>query len=86
MGGVVGLGGGELMIGVLSGGFKRGERRGGSGSVASPGVLFLVTRLWSRRVCCIVFGAVGLLDKVGSTLGGRMSSSPTLGSIWLLML
>ena len=84
IGGLVGLGGGEVTVGGLSccgGGFKCGDWRGGSGSVASPGVLFQVTLLCSRRVCYMVFGAVGLLDKVGSTLGGPVSSSPTLGGV-----
>ena len=89
IGGSAGLGVGGAIDGGLSccgDGFKRGDRRGGFSSVASPGVLFRVTRLCTRFVCFMIFGAVGLLDKVGSTLGGQVSSSPTLGGVWSLIL
>ena len=64
-------------VGAL--GCRRGDRRRGVGLVARPGVLLRVTRLCRRGVLQRVFGAVGLLDKVGITLGGCMVGTSILG-------
>ena len=64
---------------VGTGGLRRGDRRGGVGEVLRPGVLRLVMRLCRRGACWRVRGAVGLLDSVGSTLGGGAAGISTLG-------
>ena len=63
-------------------GLRRGERRGGVGLVVRPGVLCRVIRLWRRGVMRRMRGAVGLLDRVGSTLGGGKVWVSTLGDCW----
>ena len=88
-GGVIG-GAGGAAIGISCGaamgnscavGLRRGERRraGVGGTSLRPGVLFRVVRLWVLGVVLTTLGAVGLLDKAGSTLGGGALSLPTLG-------
>jgi hypothetical protein len=70
------------VLGML--GLRRGERQGGVGSVVRPGVLRRVTRVWRRGVVRRMRGAVGLLDRVGSTLGGGAVWVFTLGACWEL--
>lgn len=70
------------VLGML--GLRRGERRGGVGTVVRPGVLRRVTRVWRRGVVRRMRGAVGLLDRVGSTLGGGVVWVFTLGACWEL--
>ena len=66
-------------------GLSRGDRRQvGSGIFARPGVLLRVVRLWVRGVVLTTLGAVGLLDNVGSTLGGVSTVSSTLGDCLLV--
>lgn len=64
---------------VRTGGLRRVDRRRGVCGVRRPGVLRLVVRLCRRGVCWRVRGAVGLLDSVGSTLGGGAAGISTLG-------
>ena len=73
------MGGGGDRGAVVSGGLRRGDRRGGVGDVLRPGVLRLVVRLCRRGTCWRVRGAVGLLDSVGSTLGGGAVGISILG-------
>jgi hypothetical protein len=74
---------GEVVC-IVDVGWSRGERRRGVGLVARPGVLFRVTLAWTRGVVRRVRGAVGLLDKVGSTLRGGAIGVFTLGACWEL--
>jgi hypothetical protein len=67
------------MIGATVGGFRRGERRVGTGCSANPGWLLRVTRLWVRGVDWTTLGAMGLVEKDGSTLGTDALSVATLG-------
>jgi hypothetical protein len=90
IGGVmVGVVGGAMMgamegaSGATGGGFKRGERRVGTGCSANPRKLLRVTRLWVRGVALTTLGAVGLVESDGSTLGTDALSVATLGD-WLL--
>jgi hypothetical protein len=70
---------GGVMIGATVGGFRRGERRVGTGCSANPGWLLRVTRLWVRGVALTTLGAVGLVERDGSTLGTDVLSVATLG-------
>jgi hypothetical protein len=69
------------MAGEAVGGFRRGDRRVGSGWTARPGVLFRVTRPWTRGVVLTTLGAVGFAESDGSTLGDGTSSVGTLGAV-----
>lgn len=76
---------GGAVVDILGGaGFRRGDRRVGWGMTVRPGVLLRVTRLCVRGAFLIVCGAVGLLDNVGSTLGGCAAGNSTLGDCQLL--
>jgi hypothetical protein len=66
-------------IGATVGGFRRGERRVGTGCSANLGWLLRVTRLWVRGVALTTLGAVGLVERDGSTLGTDVLSVATLG-------
>ena len=79
--GLGGAGAGAV-VGTL--GLRRGDRRGGVGEVLRPGALRRVTWLCRRGAFRSVRGAVGLLDNVGSTLGGGVTGTSTLGDCcWL---
>ncbi len=70
------------VLGML--GLRRGEPQGSVGTVVRPGVLRRVTRVWRRGVVRRMRGAVGLLDRVGSTLEGGAVWVFTLGACWEL--
>lgn len=77
---------GALVSAAGSARCRQGKHCVGCGMEARPRVLFCVMRLCVHGAFLIVLGAVGLLDRVGSTLGVCAVVSFTLGGCLLLFL